>query len=72
MKMNYSKNPERERILRQALVARTEAEVTAACQELDRWVQAHPEDQSIRDAYEPLTLRQMAFEEARLGKAAAH
>jgi hypothetical protein len=62
--MNYAADTARERLIRLALQARTEAEVACAIQELDRWVLEHPDDENIRDAYEPLTLRQMAFDTA--------
>lgn len=59
--MSYKDNSIRQRIIRQALNARTEEEVAAAIQQLDQWRKDHPDDQSIRDAYEPLMLRQTAF-----------
>ena len=52
--MNYTKHPERERILNQALKARTFAEIAAANREMDQWVSDHPDDLGIRDAYEVL------------------
>jgi hypothetical protein len=59
--MNHAEDTERTRIIRLALQARTEADVACAIHELDRWVAEHPDDENIRDAYEPLVLRQMAF-----------
>ena len=54
----FSDNPERQRILKRALNARTSAEVAVATQELDGWVQRNPQDLGIVDAYEALSLRQ--------------
>lgn len=44
----------RERILSLARRAETLAEVEHATTELRRWVQQHPNDLGIRDAFEPL------------------
>ena len=52
--MKYAENPERERILNQALRVRTLSEIAVATRELDRWVEDHPDDWGIRDAYEVL------------------
>lgn len=52
--MNYAEHPERERVLNQALRARTFSEIAQANVEMDQWVAAHPEDLGIRDAYEVL------------------
>ena len=52
--MKYAENPERERILNQALRARTLPEIAVATRELDRWVDDYPDDWGIRDAYEVL------------------
>ncbi len=52
--MNYAEHPERERVLNQALRARTFSEIALANVEMDQWVAAHPEDLGIRDAYEVL------------------
>lgn len=52
--MSYAKNEERYRIMHQALRATTLAEVTHATRELDQWVDAHPDDLGIIDAYEVL------------------
>jgi hypothetical protein len=52
--MNYANHPERERILNEALRARTLSEIMSANHEMDQWVADHPEDLGIRDAYEVL------------------
>ena len=52
--MNYAKSPERNRVLAQALKARTFAEIAVANREMDQWVNDHPDDLGIRDAYEVL------------------
>ena len=52
--MSYSAYPERERIMNQALRARTLTEIAAANREMDQWVSEHPDDLGIRDAYEVL------------------
>lgn len=59
--MKYAEHPERELILNQALRARTLSELTFATRELDQWVDAHPDDWGIRDAYEVLeNMREIA------------
>ena len=52
--MNYAEHPERERVLNQALRARTFPEIALANLEMDQWVTNHPDDLGIRDAYEVL------------------
>lgn len=52
--MNYADYPERDRIMNQALRARTFAEIAAANREMGRWVSDHPDDLGIQDAYEVL------------------
>ncbi len=52
--MNYAEHPERERILDQALKARTFSEIATATCEMDQWVEDHPDDLGILDAYEVL------------------
>ncbi len=52
--MNYTEHPERERILDQALRARTLSEIATAAREMDQWVEDHPDDLGILDAYEVL------------------
>ena len=54
-------NVRRNQIICQGLRARTESEVSCAIQALDQWMEAHPNDATMRDAYGPLTLRQIAF-----------
>lgn len=56
-------NPEREKILTEALEAKTPQEVELATQQLRQWVKTHPDDPGIVDAFEPLALRRMAFAE---------
>lgn len=52
--MKYANDKERNRIASQALRATTLAEVTHATRELDQWVDDHPDDLGIMDAYEVL------------------
>jgi hypothetical protein len=54
--MRYSQNAERQRILLQALDATTLCEIDEATRELKRWVQSHPDDLGIVDAFEQLSL----------------
>lgn len=70
--MNYANDPERERVLTQALEARTPQEVETALQELRHWVKAYPDDLGIVDAFEPLTLRRMTFAEEARGTVSTH
>lgn len=50
--MNYAEHPERERVLDQALKARTLLEIASATLDMDHWVDDHPDDIGIMDAYE--------------------
>ena len=70
--MNYSEDGERNRIMHQALRARTLAEVTYATRELDQWVDDHPDDIGIIDAYEVLeNMKEIAeFQQAERGRGA--
>ncbi len=52
--MSYTEHPERERILNQALRARTYLEIATATREMDQWVDDHPDDLGVIDAYEVL------------------
>lgn len=52
-------DPQRQEIIAQALHARTIEEIEIAICRLNEWMRNHPEDESMRDAYEPLVLRQM-------------
>ena len=52
--MKYADDEERNRIARQAMRATTMAEVILASRELDQWVDDHPDDLGIIDAYEIL------------------
>jgi hypothetical protein len=61
--MKYYEDPERERVLLQALSARTLEELRIATEELDVWVAAHPEDVGIIDAYEQMALMELAVKE---------
>ena len=61
--MSYSENPERERILDQALNARTLLQIAVATQELREWVRQNPADVGIREAFEGLSLMQDIAEE---------
>lgn len=56
--MQKTQVSQREEIIHQALMARTAEEVEKAVHALNLWCEAHPDDESIRDAYEPLMLRQ--------------
>jgi hypothetical protein len=59
--MSNMKHPERERILNQALKARTLPEIVAAVYELNLWVEKHSDDLGILDAYEVLeNMREIA------------
>jgi hypothetical protein len=61
--MNFTDNPERERILDQALDARTLPEIATATQELRGWVRQNPADVGIREAFEGLSLMRDIAEE---------
>ena len=52
--MKYADDEERNRIARQAMRATKMAEVILAPRELDQWVDDHPDDLGIIDAYEIL------------------
>lgn len=52
--MNYAEHPQRERVLDQALKARTLPEIASATLDMDHWVEDHPNDLGIMDAYEVL------------------
>ena len=64
--MKYADDEERNRIARQAMRAMTLAEVIHATRELDQWVDDHPDDLGIIDAYEVLeNMREIAeFQQA--------
>ena len=66
--MNYSEHPERERVLDQALKARTLSEIASATLDMDHWVDDHPDDLGIMDAYEVLTNMQEIAEHQRQEK----
>jgi hypothetical protein len=59
--MQGNQQTQRDQIIHQALFARTAEEVEQAIRALNHWCEAHPEDDSVRDAYEPLILRQSMF-----------
>ncbi len=61
--MNFAEHPERERILDQALDARTLPEIATATRKLREWVQQKPGDTGIREAFEGLSLMQDIAEE---------
>ncbi len=61
--MNFANGPERERILDQALDARTLPEIATATQELREWVRQNPADVGIREAFEGLSLMRDIAEE---------
>ncbi len=54
--MGHADNPERKRVLYQALSARTRLEIDAATHALRLWVAEHPDDLGIVDAFEQLSL----------------
>jgi hypothetical protein len=56
-------HPERQRILDQALDARTLVEIEKATQALREWVRCHPEDVGIQEAFEGLALMRDIAEE---------
>lgn len=60
--MKYADNPERHRILMQALQATTLEEIEAAKHDLDSWLRAHPDDVGIEDAYEQFALMGLSCE----------
>ncbi len=53
---------EREKMLEQVLAARTSAAIAAAEQLLDDWIEAHPEELGMRDAFEILDNRKEILE----------
>lgn len=61
--MRYVDDPERKRISEQALWATTLPEIMTARRELDQWVDDHPDDLGILDAYEMLANMQEIAEE---------
>ena len=61
--MNFADNPGRERILDQALDARTLPEIAVATRELREWVRQTPDDIGIREAFEGLSLMHDIAEE---------
>lgn len=60
---------ERERVLDQALDARTLPEIAIATRELQEWVRQHPKDVGIREAFEGLSLMQDIAEEQKAERA---
>jgi hypothetical protein len=54
--MNYENDVERERVIGQALTARTLPEINVAAQELRLWLKEHPDDLNAEDALEPLAM----------------
>ncbi len=52
--MKYADDKERNRIARQAMRATTMPEIMLATRELDQWMDDHPDDLGIIDAYEIL------------------
>ena len=61
--LDFINAPERQRIITQALDARTLAEIDAATRELREWVRCHPSDVGIREAFEGLSLMRDIAEE---------
>jgi hypothetical protein len=63
--MTLVDNPERKRILKQVLDARSLPEIDAATETLRVWVRRNPEDAGIVEAFEGLSLmRDIAEEQA--------
>jgi vacuolar-type H+-ATPase subunit E/Vma4 len=58
--MKHEDNPERQRIILQALSATSLAQIEAAEQALDAWLEANPDDLSMEDAYEQLALMRLS------------
>ncbi len=69
--MKYANDIERNRIAHQALRATTLAEIEIATRELDQWVDDHPDDWGIRDAYEVLENMTEIAQEQQAGKIAS-
>lgn len=61
--MRYAENPKRQRVLMQALRATTLPEIERAAHDLHQWIDAHPDDVGIVDAFEQLDLMRRAVEE---------
>ena len=61
--MKYGDEGERHRIMHQAMRATTMPEVILATRELDQWVDDHPDDLGIIDAYEILENMKEAAED---------
>ena len=59
----FSANYERQRILEQAMNARTLPEIAVATQELREWVRLNPRGIGIREAFEGLTMMRDIAEE---------
>ena len=68
--MSYVGNPERERVLDQALDARTLPQIATAFREMREWVRLHPEDVGIREVFEGLSLMRDIAEEQEAERAA--
>lgn len=51
-------NPEREELITQVLSARTLPEIASAEQSLRHWLEQHPEDVGLEDAFEQLSMLQ--------------
>ena len=56
-------NPDRERLIEQALNASTLPEIRQATQDLQHWTRAYPQDFGIVDAFEVLSHKQDYAEE---------
>jgi len=56
-------NPARKRLITQVLDATTLAEVSAATMALSQWMDAHPDDWGMADAFEQLSMMQDIAEE---------
>ena len=61
--MTAELNQARERLHNQVMDATTLAEVLTATQALKAWIEAHPEDEWMRDGFEQLSLMQDIAEE---------
>lgn len=69
--MSYSQDPERQRILIQALDATTLCEIDVATRELKQWVRDHPDDLGIVDSFEQLSLMEDTARDQEVGTRAS-
>lgn len=70
--MKFANNPERERILDQALDARTLPEIAKATQNVREWVRQNPDDVGITEVFEGLSLMRDIAEDQEAECACSH